>query len=272
MTMTTRKRKSPKKTLRQPRSYLKARSKSDRLLFRYNRSTRRIIDEFTDELTSAFEDFGAMAGRLYRKASSGQAIRQLSGADEELIREIIAAMAIQDWKQTIFRNKIGEPLTLRSLTATIDDISAVLDLQVNIPDPVMRRVIAQGGTNLLSIDVAGQTRKDLFKALHDGRANGEGVDALTRRIRDKVSAGRFKSPSVRSRVIARTETMHAQNVSTLTAYENVDEILQVEAKDNQIGFDDEDCSARDGQIFSLAEAKAISDHPNGTLLWLPVVD
>ena len=126
--------------------------------------------------------------------------------------------------------------------------------------------------SLLGIDVAGQSRKAVFESLHEGRSNGEGVDKLARRIRDNVSRGRFATPQIRARNIARTETMHAQNVSTMTAYEHIDEISRVEARDNQIGFDDEDCSERDGQIFSIAEAKAISDHPNGTLLWLPVVN
>ena len=38
------------------------------------------------------------------------------------------------------------------------------------------------------------------------------------------------------------------------------------------GDQDEECAARDGQEFSIEEAAAIDDHPNGTLVWSPVVD
>jgi len=244
----------------------------DRLLARYNRSTRRITEDFTDLLVTEFTEFGKMAGRTFRRVNSERsAVRQLSGEDEELAREVLGRMNIRDWQNEVMRQKIGEPLTLRTLTSTIDDLSSVLSLEVNIPDPVMRRVIADGGTRLLGIDIAGQARKDLFSALLEGREKGEGVDDLVERISGKVARGRFKSPVTRAQVIARTETMHAQNVSTMTAYEHLDEIQRVEAKDNQIGFDDDDCSERDGQVFTIAEAKAISDHPNGTLLWLPVL-
>ena len=257
--------------------YLRRSRKRDRLLTRFARSSQRLSDEFTDEFADEFHGLGQRTGALFRELNSGRVIRQsralkqLSGEDEELVRRIVEELDVSDFEERVMGTK-GRDLQLRSLTATADDIAAVLDVRVNIPDPTMRRVIADGGTRLLGIDVHGQARKDVFAALHEGRSNGEGVEDLVDRISDKVSRGRWRSAEVRSRVIARTETMHAQNVSTLTSYEHVDEIHSVEARDNQIGYDDADCSERDGQVFSLAEAKAISDHPNGTLLWLPVFD
>ncbi len=37
------------------------------------------------------------------------------------------------------------------------------------------------------------------------------------------------------------------------------------------GDGDEECAARDGQEFSIADADGIEDHPNGTLDWVPVL-
>ncbi|KKK87739.1 hypothetical protein LCGC14_2750240, partial [marine sediment metagenome] len=40
-------------------------------------------------------------------------------------------------------------------------------------------------------------------------------DALARRIKSMVGAGPWKSPEIRARVIARTETKHAQRMSAV---------------------------------------------------------
>ena len=251
---------------------IRALSNQDRLLRRFNMSGRRLTDEYADILTDEFNGLGRMAARAYRKIiAERSSVRQLSSEDEEVIRAVLEEMKIQDWKNEVLRQKVGEALILRTLETTVRDIESVINLPVNIPDPVRRQTIADGGTRLLGIDVAGQSRRAVFDGLHEGNVAGDGAEKMARRIRDNVSRGRFRSPQARALVIARTETMFAQNKSTMTAYEHTEEIQRVQAKDNQLGYDDDDCSERDGQIFSIAEAKAIQDHPNGTLLWLPVV-
>lgn len=71
----------------------------------------------------------------------------------------------------------------------------------------------------------------------------------------------------RAERIARTETMFAYNTSTLATYDDYG-VQQVEAID---GDDDEECAQRNGQVYDLATAMSIEDHPNGTLDWVPVV-
>ena len=39
------------------------------------------------------------------------------------------------------------------------------------------------------IDIEGDTKKAIFRALAEGRALGEGADPLARRIRNEVTAG-----------------------------------------------------------------------------------
>jgi len=37
------------------------------------------------------------------------------------------------------------------------------------------------------------------------------------------------------------------------------------------GTDDDECAARNGKIVTVAEAKGIRDHPNGTLCVVPLI-
>ena len=71
----------------------------------------------------------------------------------------------------------------------------------------------------------------------------------------------------RAERIATTELAAAYNDSALHEYAAAD-ISQVEAID---GDDDPECAARNGQVFSIADAASIIDHPNGTLDWVPIV-
>ena len=93
-----------------------------------------------------------------------------------------------------------------------------------------RRIVAKGGTDLLSMDIQGQTRKALFKGLAESRAAGyHPSSAATRRlIQQHVTSGRFVNagPKYRAKLIARTETMYAQNESALATYEASDAIQQ----------------------------------------------
>ena len=72
-------------------------------------------------------------------------------------------------------------------------------------------------------------------------------------------------------MIARTETMYAQNESALATYESSDAIQQVEVADDMMGHGDADCMARAGTIMTISESRNVKDHPNGTLRFLPVL-
>lgn len=70
----------------------------------------------------------------------------------------------------------------------------------------------------------------------------------------------------RAERIARTEMMDSYNSAAIDTYKEYG-VQLVEAVD---GDDDEECAARNGQVFSVAEAANIQDHPNGTLDWIPI--
>ena len=173
----------------------------------------------------------------------------------------------------------------RVMETTVNTVSRFTGLSVNIPDPVARRIVAQGGTHLLSMDIEGQTRKALFQGLAESRAAGyHPSSAATRRlIQRHVTAGRFTKmvdrygrPNghiYRAKLIARTETMYAQNESAFATYEASDAIQQGEIIDNQTGFDDADCMARNGFVGPLDECRRhiAEEHPQGTARVLPVL-
>jgi hypothetical protein len=84
----------------------------------------------------------------------------------------------------------------------------------------------------------------------------------------KLANGGPAWDTLRAETIARTETMLAYNEAALRGYGEF-QVKQVTAID---GDEDDQCAARDGRTYALDEALAISDHPNGTLDWVPVVD
>ena len=71
---------------------------------------------------------------------------------------------------------------------------------------------------------------------------------------------------MRAKVIARTETMHAQRVSALHTYRELDPVAQVMVFDGRLGPTDEECEMLNGQVVTQEEAWALADseHPNGT--------
>jgi hypothetical protein len=71
----------------------------------------------------------------------------------------------------------------------------------------------------------------------------------------------------RAEMIARTETAQVYNDAALRSFGALD-VEEVEAID---GDEDAECAARNGKRYPLDEAMGISDHPNGTLDWVPVV-
>ena len=165
----------------------------------------------------------------------------------------------------------------RVMETTVNTISTFTGLAVNIPDHVARQIVAKGGTDLLSMDIVGQTRRSLFAALAESRAQGlHPSSAATRRlIQEHVTAGRFVNAGAkyRAKLIARTETMYAQNESALATYEASDAVAQGEIVDDQMGHGDAACFARNGFIGSLDEVRrhVAQEHPNGTARVLPVL-
>jgi hypothetical protein len=126
-------------------------------------------------------------------------------------------------------------------------------------------------------DINETTRSAIVDTLTEGTRRGYSIQQLVHGVPDEAFGGLHELKlanggpawdTLRAETIARTETMLAYNEAALRGYGEFN-VTKVEAID---GDDDDQCAARDGRTYSLDEALAISDHPNGTLDWVPVVD
>ena len=115
------------------------------------------------------------------------------------------------------------------------------------------------------LDLEGATRRSVFRQLSAGRADGEGVAQLARRLKTFVPAGRFKEVGTRALLIARTEATRAQTFAAGEIYKEGG-VAQVLILDSRKGSFDDECDALDGVIVSISEGESLmaDEHPNGT--------
>ena len=154
----------------------------------------------------------------------------------------------------------------------VSEAANLAGISGSLPDPVARAVAGAGGRRSGLVDITGQTRKALFDAIAEGRAEGEGVPQVASRIVDYVESGHWQTPEMRAQIIARTETKYAQNISTIERAKaaSVEQFIIFDGRLGE-GRSDPDHIARNGSIVSAAEASqlAADEHPNGTLSFAP---
>lgn len=244
------------------------------------RQQRRLAALFSGELSTAFRGLGNRAAEAWERiaAETGAEFREFPRdsivlkrlTDEELQRLVGLVMADLDVEVLEYG-----PHYLRVALATIDGLRGAFGLGVNLSEPMEMRILAEGGKRQGLVDMRGQARESLFQTLSSARDTGAGPGEIAQLIRDQIPAGPWSSAQVRSEVIARTETAHAQNTACLEAYRAADTVTAIQLVDGQLGDRSCDiCRARDGQIVSVEEAETIMrehEHPNGTLSLTPVV-
>ena len=130
----------------------------------------------------------------------------------------------------------------------------------SIFDRVLEYVRAKVGQRITDINAT--TRDKLRDLISTGITEGQSPAQLG----DLIEASTTFNDA-RSELIARTETMLAYNDASIGTYRNFG-VEQVQALD---GDDDAACAARNGAVYSISEASGITDHPNGTLDWIPLV-
>ena len=176
------------------------------LLLSLAEDIQEIEPDFSNELETAFVSLGQRAVDAFWQVEGGDSIQALGTepetkqTEEEILAEverIIKAMGFNQWSQTVMA-PIFDAYYLRTLLTTIDSVSAALSLAVNIPDPVAREVVRQGGIRLGLIDLNRQTRDSLFQALFEGRTAGEGPAQLAQRIQGQIPRGPWGSAETRA--------------------------------------------------------------------------
>lgn len=270
----------------------------------------KLTDKLAGELTPKFDALGVQAetsfllhaGDQFEKAEGPLHLwrvvvtntdgtkeftdHRIKASDAELVRQIERDLNLRKWSDKNLKQSV-ERHWVRAGKATVDAINQTYDLGVMLPAPEERRLLAEGGRRAGLVDIPGETRSAITKAIADGRANGEGAQAVAQRIRDYVPSGRYtqlaqiptrdgsnRGSVYRSRLIARAESKTAQNASSLSAYADHPNVNSVQAWDARVGdVHEPECLERDGQIFTIEEAMQEDlTQPNCSLSWSPIVD
>jgi len=233
-----------------------------RLMDNLDRLALSLPGPMEEELLKFFVSLGAAAEQA--------ALPVVKQAEENLNSEqILEGMAMQD-HLPLFK-EIHERAYIRVSKEVDKAVSSAIGVEVGIPDPQARAIIAAGGRRAGLIDLTAQSRRAIFDRLVEGRAEGLAGANLARFIRDKVESGPWSSPAIRSRVIARTETRHAQGVSVVEKAKAIDGVERMLMFDDRSDFHLEnpshvECHMIDGRIVTIQEAEILmqQEHPNGT--------
>jgi DNA-binding cell septation regulator SpoVG len=140
-------------------------------------------------------------------------------------------------------------------------------------EPILEASLQSAGQRIKGINET--TRQAIADALTEGTRRGYSIPQIVNGVPDEGYTGVRDAPmkngqsafdELRAETIARTETMNAYNDAALRGYDSFG-VKEVQAID---GDEDEDCASRDGQVYPIDEALDITDHPNGTLDWVPL--
>jgi len=225
-------------------------------------------EAFEKRLKARFASWGK-AGR----AAALSVLEEPKSADEkglsDLVEQILEKLGITGWLAELVQDYGAHYLDVAN---AVNDAAERAGLGTNLPDPVARAIVASGGRRVGLLDLDKQSRDAVYHALAEGRAEGEGVEALADRIALDIEAGPWSSGEIRARLIARTETKFAQNVSTI-------ERARAAGVGTLIVFDGrlgpgrslESHIARNGSIVTIEAGLTMADeeHPNGTLSFAP---
>ncbi|MEM6907379.1 MAG: phage portal protein [Pseudomonadota bacterium] len=248
--------------------------RGDRFVTRLERAENGISEGFEQRLRPVFEGWGDEAGRIGQNVLEGNGEKagrliETKAPDDQLVREIIDLLNFEAWEAQLSSRYQSEYLAIaRDVAEAIEESG----YGTMLPDARMREVIEAGGKRAGLVDLSEQTRAALFKALAEGRAEGEGVTALANRIANQVEGGPFKDASTRAKLIARIETKHAQNISTL---ENAraNGFSRFIVYDGRLGPGRSEPShiARNGWIVGYEDAMTmtVNMRPNCTLSFAP---
>ena len=232
------------------------------------RQERGLQAAFEGPLTAFFQRLGKAAREMARPyLTEPKAKGQKS--DDDLIAAVLEKLGMPAWAAELTQAYEAHYL---EVAKAVQEAAERAGLGTNLPDPVARAIVALGGRRVGLLDLDGRTRDALFEALAEGRAEGEGVEQLAARIERHVEGGPWNDAETRARIVARTETKFAQNVSTIERAKaaGVDKLMIFDGRLGP-GRSLESHMARHGTVIPIAEAlpMAEAEHPNGTLSFAP---
>lgn len=213
-------------------------------LARMEKDLRRFLDEQSREIAAKVK---AKAGHLAKKPGDTSVWWNAAEWDRRLERVLrpYAALIADQTAKTV-QGQLG--------TGKAGEFA---DLMGN---RVLLRMYGQMGRRITGINET--TRDKVNVAIREGIEAGDGAAALGERVESAAAFDEY-----RAELIARTESAIVLNQSQIESFREFG-VEKVRAID---GDQDPECAARDGQEFDIDEALSITDHPNGTLDWSPVI-
>ena len=212
-------------------------------------------------------------GRLMERSAATSDIKDLGVTPDKLI----AVIEHTKLPEIIYRAYLR--ITKQTM-ATLNEsaIAGTLDWSAKLPMVTGLLTEAPTRANLIH----STTSKVIRDALKIAQSRGYSIDQLARGFPKDNFRGlmtELGTTKKRATLIARTETMRTQNLTTLGFYKT-QEYEYVQATDpdgdaNDTYVDPGDpygrtCIERDGKVYSVEDARDIQDHPNGTLSWMPM--
>lgn len=228
---------------------------------------RRQIPLFAADLRREFKILGHLVS--VAADSQGGLLLESVASVRRRIKEILSASHLKTWAKERLQ-PILEQHYQQVAQATWKTISKQ-GVPTTMRDEVEREIIAKGGKRLGLLDIEDDTRTALFNVIRDAREQALSPRVIARMIEQYVPQGRYVNAgsTYRSRLIARTETLHAQRMSSISSYRASPSVEKVIAFD---GDGDAECAGRNGEIFTFEDAEAEADetHPNCVLCFAPV--
>jgi HK97 family phage portal protein len=258
----------PKRRGEKARASAEAIKRGEAFALMLQRQQRGLREAFEPRLKGLFDRLGqaARAAALpLIEAPKGKAAK----ADDDLVARVLELLGIDAWQAELTQAYGAHYL---DVAKSVQDAAERAGLGTGLPDPVARAIVASGGRRAGLVDLDAQSREALFEALAEGRAEGDGVQALADRIEFYVEGGPWNASEIRARIIARTETKFAQNISTIERAKAAG-VTHFIVFDGRLGPGRSlpEHIARNGSIVNAEEAMtmAVTEHPNGTLSFAP---
>lgn len=242
------------------RAAAKAARAHSRFMLVIERRTAKVRSALQTSLTAGYAAIGLAAGNAY------QTVAKRAGDITDDVLDNPSLLRVLEAQAAEFEKAVRDAyIEVAGIVYEETAIFLETELAFNLDDPEARSIIEKGGKRINSVDIGGGIRSDIMRAISEGQSAGEGPRQIAKRIRDEVGGTK------KAETIARTEVKYAQNVSSISAYKKSEVVTGLLAFDNQTGYNDGDCTARDGKVYSFADAEEQTDaeHPNGTLSWAP---
>jgi hypothetical protein len=102
--------------------------------------------------------------------------------ESTVVGKLLAAVGLEK----VLKDRL-EPVYLRHyqrvMRDTLKTIKLEVGLETDMPDEAARRILREGGKRMGLLDIEKQAKEAIFRALADGRANGDNPVEIARRIR-----------------------------------------------------------------------------------------